>query len=212
MSAAAPAAAAPSRRHQHRWNLEEIREVYRICRDTPNKAEALRALRTRFSDTNEYTDGALKFVRKRYEKRNDSSYLEEFVPGENTAAFGSQGKIYDNVWAEQDWRRRAAEPAAAAVEADAAPAAPAAPAPPAAFVELDPANNAGDIYLIRIRALEARLEEAEHRAREARRRELNILIFLKRAQITHVRFVPHLFPIVHYEEELRILEEELATL
>jgi hypothetical protein len=208
-------AAAPFRRHQHRWNLEEIREVYRICRDTPNKAEALRVLRTRFSDTNEYTDGALKFVRKRYEKRNDGSYLEEFVPGQNTAAFGSQGKIYDNVWSEQDWRRRAvaeepAAPAAAAVAV--AEAAPAAPALPAAFVELDPANNAGDVNLIRIRALEARLEEAEHRAREARRRELHILIFLKRAQITHVRFVPHLFPILHYEEELRILEEELATL
>ena len=205
MSAAAPAAAAPSRRHQHRWNLEEIREVYRICRDTPNKAEALRALRTRFPDNREYTDGALKFVRKRYEKRNDGSYLEEFVPGENTAAFGSQGKIYDNVWSEQDWRRRVTESAAA-------PDVPVVPAPPAAFVELDPANNAGDGPLIRIRMLEARLEEAEHRAREARRRELHILIFLKRAQITHVRFVPHLFPIAHYEEELRILEEELATL
>jgi hypothetical protein len=199
-------AAAPPRRHQHRWNLEEIREVYRICRDTPNKAEALRALRTRFSDTNEYTDGALKFVRKRYEKRNDGSYLEEFVPGQSTAAFGSQGKIYDNVWSEQDWRRRAAEPAAPAAAVAVAEAAP------AAFVELDPANNAGDGLLIRIRMLEARLEEAEHRARETRRRELHILIFLKRAQITHVRFVPHLFPIVHYEEELRILEEELATL
>ena len=135
-----------------------------------------------------------------------------FVPGEQAAAFGSQGKKWDSVWEAEDWRRPAAAPAAPAAAAP-EPAAAAAVAVPEPVAEPANPENAELLFLRnQVRVLQDRLRTAEVTAREARRRELNLLIFYKRAQVAHVRFVPYLFNVAQYELELHALEEELAML
>lgn len=210
----------PTGTHKHRWTEEEIRDIYQICRDHPVKREALQHLRERFPDEAEYSKGSLELARGRYEKRNDGRAYIPFVPGEQPAAFGSQGKKWDSVWEEADWRRPAAPAPAPAVAAPAAPDAEEmapvgaeAQGAPAIPGQLGDQANAELLFLrTQVRVFQDRLRAAELVARETRRRELNLLIFFKRAQVAHVRFVPYLFNVTQFEHELHVLEEELAML
>lgn len=206
-------------RRKHRWTEEEIRDIYRICRDYPVKRKALEHLRERFPDEAEYSKGSLELARGRYEKRNDGRAYIPFIPGEQPAAFGAQGKKWDSVWGEADWRRPAA-PAPVPVPAAVAEMAPVGAAPVAEAIgaaaipgQVPNPENAEILFLrTQVRVFQDRLRAAELVARETRRRELNLLIFLKRAQVTHVRFVPYLFHVAQFEQELHVLEEELAML
>lgn len=86
---------------RHRWSHEDIRIVYTVCRETRDLAECKRILHEYFPDC---TNGSIAFAILRYKKRNENK-MRWNPPLGIYEGYGANGRLFDEVWNEQDWRR-----------------------------------------------------------------------------------------------------------